>query len=133
MRLNLPRRRPQYGIDISLAVVNIVLLLIFFFLLSEQAPPPTTDLRLSLTLRLPHQPLPSPVLVIEPQGLWRLNGQVITPDLLPVALAQAGQKEQLYLMMDRDAPASQLLAVMNHPALKTMQIRLITLRAESNP
>lgn len=133
MTLNLPRRRPQHRIDISLAVVNIVLLLIFFFLMSEQAPPPATDLQLSLTHRLPHEPLPSPVLVIEPQGLWLLDGQVITPELLPVALAQAGQQGQLYLMMDRAAPASQLLAVMNHPALKEMRIQLVTLRKGATP
>lgn len=133
MTLALPPRRPQRGIDAALAIVNIVLLLIFFFLLSGQTPPPASDVSLSLTRHMPHEKLPDPLLVIAPQGAWMLDGQPITPELLPLALAQAGPDAGLFLMMDRDAPASQLLAIINHPALADRQVQLVTLREEAGP
>lgn len=130
MKSLLPPRRRLNSIDSSMAIVNIVLLLIFFFVLSGQDMKPEGELDLSETRRLSPDRLPSPILVIGGQGEWHLDGQPITPELLPVALAQAGTGAGLYLMIDRSAPASQLIATLNRPELDGLDIRLVTLHQE---
>lgn len=130
MSLNLPARRAPVTMDVSLAIVNIVLLLIFFFVVAGQEAAQRDDLDLSETRNLPLDRLPSPILAIDRQGGWTLDGDAITPELLAVALAQRGATDQLYLVIDRAAPASQLIATLNRPELAGFDIRLVTLHQD---
>lgn len=130
MSLNLPVRRKPVAIDVSLAIVNIVLLLIFFFVVAGQNIAREGDLDLSETQYLPVEQLPSPILVIDEQGGWSLDGEPVTPDLLPIALEQQGAGHVLYLIIDRAAPASRLIEVLNRPELQGFDVRLVTLNVE---
>lgn len=133
MTVTLPRRRPNVAIDVSLAIINVVLLLIFFFLVTGQME--TTDgadgLHLAETHDLPLDHLPRPILVVAPSGEWRLDGQPVAPDLLGVALAALPDPGAvLNLLIDRAAPADALIGVLENPALRDRGVRLVTLRRE---
>ncbi|MDF3605046.1 biopolymer transporter ExbD [Paracoccus sp. DMF-8] len=130
MTLRLPHRNRLLAMDVSLAIVNIVLLLIFFFVVTGQDARQSDELDLSETRHLPLDRLPSPILVIDRQGEWALDGAPITPDLLPVALERQGAQDQLYLIIDRAAPASQLIAALNRQELAGFDIRLVTLHGD---
>lgn len=132
MSLRLPPPRPPVRMDISMAVVNIVLLLIFFFVVTGQDPAPETGVEPPRSALLPSARLPSPLLVIDGRG-WMLDGMPITPELLPVALDQAGAADRLYLMIDRSASASRLIAALNRPELARREIRLVTRPDEDGP
>lgn len=127
MTVSLPRRNRMPAMDVSLAIVNIVLLLIFFFVVAGQDAPPADAPDLSETRHLPLDQLPSPILVIDQWGEWALNGVPLTPDLLPVALEREGVQGKLYLIIDRAAPASQLIAALNRAELAGLDISLVTL------
>lgn len=127
MSLDLPKRRKLIGIDISLAIVNIVLLLIFFFVVSGQEFAQSRELDLSETTSLPLDRLPKPILIIDRKGDWSLDGVAIAPDLLPIALQDQTAEGDLFLMIDRGAPASQLIAILNRDELKPYRLRLVTL------
>ena len=126
MSMNLPARRKPVTMDVAMAIVNIVLLLIFFFVVSGQRVLEEQQIDLSDTQHLPLEALPSPILVIDRQGNWSLDGAGITPALLPVALEQAGAGKVLYLIIDRAAPATQLIAALNQPELQDLEIKLVT-------
>ncbi len=128
MSLRLPARRRVSQIDVSLAIVNIVLLLIFFFVVSGQEYADMGDVNLSETSALPLERLPKPLLVIDRAGEWSLDGEPITPELLPIALQEQGGAGDLFLVLDRAAPASQLIAALNRPELEPFRLRLVTLR-----
>lgn len=130
MTLRLPQRNRVLVMDVSLAIVNIVLLLIFFFVVAGQNAARENDLDLSETQHLPLDQLPSPILVIDRQGEWSLDGEAITPDLLAVALERKGVQNRLYLIIDRAAPASQLIAALNREALAGLDIQLVTLHRD---
>lgn len=136
MSVSLPPRRPLGGIDVSMAIVNIVLLLIFFFVVSGQKLSGAEEIDLSETSRLPLDRLPKPILVVDRTGNWSLDGEPVTPELLPVALAraeaEAGQAPEgdgpadLYLMIDRAAPARDLIALLRRSELEPYRLRLVT-------
>ncbi|WP_298294610.1 biopolymer transporter ExbD [uncultured Litoreibacter sp.] len=124
----LPRPKPPVRLDVSLAIVNIVLLLIFFFLATGRLLNPVgPDLELSQTSELPLDQLPSPILVIHADGTWDLNGNEVAPDLLDVALQNLPQPVVLHLLINREAPANALIQVINRPELTETEIRLVTL------
>ena len=81
------KRRDRVRIDTSLAIVNIVLLLLFFFLIVGQTPQPAADMRLSETRDLPLNQLPRPILIVRAEDDWQLDGQPVSPELLPAAMA----------------------------------------------
>lgn len=125
----LPQPKKTIQLDVSLAIVNIVLLLIFFFLATGQLlNPPTADVDLAETSELPLDQLPSPVLVVVADGSWELDGQPVAPDLLEVALAPLERPLTLHILINRDAPATSLISVMNRPELAEAELRLVTLR-----
>ncbi len=127
----LPRTRKQGSLDASLAIVNIVLLLIFFFLTTGQLlNPPTNGIELSETSELPLDRLPKPILVVSRDGSWSIDGEPVAPDLLGVAIDALPQPVRLNILINRDAPASSLLEVINRPELATVELRLVTLRLE---
>lgn len=131
MSLNLPSRsHGRRQIDTSLAIVNIVLLLIFFFLIGGQDRRLQTPLHLATTRALPAQALPSPVLELRGPEDWVLDGQPITPEMAPAALAavmgpQPGRLP-VHLVMDRAAPARALMAALRRTELAGHDLRLVT-------
>lgn len=125
----LPQAKKPIALDVSLAIVNIVLLLIFFFLATGQLlNPPAADVDLAETSELPLDQLPSPVLVVVADGSWELDGAQVAPDLLEVALEPLERPLTLHILMNKDAPATSLISVMNRPELAEAELRLVTLR-----
>ena len=125
----LPQPKKPIALDVSLAIVNIVLLLIFFFLATGQLlNPPAADVELAETSELPLDQLPSPVLVVVSDGSWELDGEPVAPDLLELALEPLERPLTLHILINREAPATSLIAVMNRPELAEAELRLVTLR-----
>ncbi len=134
MRRPLIAPRPRAQLDVSLAIVNIVLLLIFFFLATGRLLNPVgADLDLAQTTELPLEDLPAPILVVKPDSTWELDGVPVAPELLELALADLPQPVTLHLLIDRTAPANTLLAVLNRPEIQPLEVRLVTLRLRDAP
>lgn len=134
MKKSLVHSRPPVHMDVSLAIVNIVLLLIFFFLATGRLLNPVgAEMDLSETTELPLDQLPEPILVINKDGSWALNGAGIVPENLDLALSVLPQPVVLYLLIDRTAPANTLLAVINRPELQKTEVRLVTLHKRDAP
>ncbi|MDO5622776.1 MAG: biopolymer transporter ExbD [Paracoccus sp. (in: a-proteobacteria)] len=123
-----PRRSEPIRIDTSLAIVNIVLLLIFFFVIAGQEISQDTGFDLAETRELPLDRLPSPILIVDADHNWVLDGAAISPELL--AGSMAGRGETLYLMIDRKAPASTLINVLGRPETAGFEIRLVTIHED---
>jgi len=134
MKKSLARSRAPAHMDVSLAIVNIVLLLIFFFLATGRLLNPAgAEIELSETTELPLDQLPEPILVINKDGSWALNGAKIVPENLDLALSDLPQPVVLYLLINRTAPANTLLAVINRPELQGTEVRLVTLHKRDTP
>ncbi|MFQ1701444.1 ExbD/TolR family protein [Loktanella agnita] len=130
----LPRRHKPVGLDVSLAIVNIVLLLIFFFLATGQLlNPPTEGVEISETTELPLDQLPAPILIVRDDAIWELDGVPVAPDLLGVAVAALDAPVTLHILIGREAPASALIDIMNRDALRDVEIKLVTLRRTVRP
>lgn len=131
---SLPRPPKSEGMDVSLAIVNIVLLLIFFFLATGQLlNPPTQGVELSETTELPLDQLPAPILIVRDSGLWELDGQTVAPDNLQAALNQSIDPSLLHLLIGRDAPANSLVEILARPELANVEVKLVTLRRTARP
>ncbi len=125
----LPRARKPIQLDVSLAIVNIVLLLIFFFLATGQLlNPPAQGVDLAETTELPLDQLPSPILVVGSGGNWELDGEPVAPDLLGTRLALIEGPVTLHILIQGTAPAGSLLEIVNRPELSDTHMRLVTLR-----
>lgn len=124
----LPRPKKPIQLDVSLAIVNIVLLLIFFFLATGRLLNPVgPDLQLSETSELPLEQLPSPILVVTSDGSWELDGEELAPDFLDIAVQNLPQPSTLHVLINRAAPANALIAILNRPELADTEVRLVTL------
>ncbi len=105
MRSLFPRPKKHVQLDVSLAIVNIVLLLIFFFLATGRLLNPiSAEIDLTETSELPLDQLPSPILVVNADGTWSLDGQAVAPEFLDIALADLPQPVVLHLLIDRRPP-----------------------------
>lgn len=134
MRRPLPREHEKSELDVSLAIVNIVLLLIFFFLATGRLLNPVgPELDLSETSELPLDQLPSPILVVGEDGGWQLDGQDVAADFLAIALDNLKQPVTLHLLIDRSAPANSLINVLNLPELAEREVKLVTLHRRLDP
>jgi biopolymer transport protein ExbD len=113
--------------DVSLAIVNIVLLLILFFLATGTLMNASSvdGVELSQTRDLPLDQLPSPILVVEPTGTLLLDGEPVSPELLAASLTEA---QVLHVLIDRTAPAQDLLELLARPGLDRLDIKLVTVR-----
>lgn len=130
----LPRPRPHVQIDSSLAIVNIVLLLIFFFLATGQLlNPPSQGVELAETTELPLDQLPSPILVVDASGAWQLDGELVTPDLLGVAITNLAQPVTLHILINGQVPAGSLMDIVNRADLAGAEMKLVTLRTAKDP
>ena len=122
-----PRSKAR-GLDVSLSLVNVVLLLVFFFIVSGQLSTPSDSrVQLSSTRVLPLGLVPSPVLVVTPDGEYALDGLPVAPDLLASALAGLPPDAILHVLMDRDEPAASLLALLDQAELAEISVRLVTI------
>ncbi|MGC1504445.1 MAG: biopolymer transporter ExbD [Sulfitobacter sp.] len=126
-----PRRRPlprpsePIRPDVSLFIVNIVLLLILFFLATGSlVSTPDEGVRISETRDLPIDQLPKPVLIVEEDGRLTLDGEELTVDGLPLAMVG---HNILHVLIDRTAPALDLLKLINRPGMENLDIRLVTI------
>ncbi len=134
MRRSLPQPKEKSELDVSLAIVNIVLLLIFFFLATGRLLNPVgPDLDVSETTKLPLDQLPSPILVIGGDGIWELDGQEVAPEFLPIALDALEQPVTLHLLINRTAPANTMITVLNRPELAAREVKLVTLHKRIDP
>lgn len=130
MSLRIPPPRPRAQMDVSLAIVNLVLLLIFFFLISGRMDAPTGHgVDVAHSQDLPLDQLPSPVLVVPDQGEWQLDGMAVSPELLAVALDAWPGDLPVHLVIDRGAPAERLAALLARPELARRMVRLVTVRS----
>lgn len=130
----LPRAKKPIQLDVSLAIVNIVLLLIFFFLATGQLlNPPSQNVDLAETSDLPLDQLPAPILVVDPAGNWELDGAPLAPELLGVALENLTAPVTLHILIAGDAPAGSLLNIVNRPELASTAMKLVTLRVAAEP
>jgi len=128
----LPRPHKRVRMDISFAVVNIVLLLIFFFLVTGRLLSPVDpQMELAETSELPLDALPKPLLVITSEGGWQLDGRDLAPELLGVALGELPQPPELHVLINRHADAAMLTALLARPELAGVRIRLVTLRTRT--
>ena len=124
-RRPLPTPTPPIRPDVSLFIVNIVLLLILFFLATGSlVNTPDMGVRISETRDLPIDQLPSPVLVVEENGALSLDGEPVAEADLQQALA--GQNI-LHILIDKTAPALELLDLIDQPGLENLDIRLVTI------
>lgn len=127
----LPDRKPNLKLDVSLAIINIVLLLILFFLTagtlvevaSFEADPARTS---SLGL----ETLPDPVMEIAADGAWILNGEPIAPADLALAL---GEETVLHVVLDRTSTAIDLVELMRREELQDLTLRLVTINSNGAP
>lgn len=125
----LPKRKHSAGMDVSLAIVNIVLLLIFFFLATGQLlNPPTQGVEISETTELPLDQLPAPILIVRDDGNWELDNSAVNPDILGAAIGELEAPFTLHILIGRDAPATSLIDILNRPELENVEIKLVTLR-----
>ncbi len=128
-------RRPadRMQMDVSLAIVNIVLLLVFFFVATGQLlNAPSFGMELAETEDLPLDRLPTPILIVGADGEWSLDGEPLAPDLLGVAVSRLAEPAILHLLIDRDQPASTLLSLLARPELDPVEVRLVTLHLRTD-
>ncbi|ETW12932.1 transport energizing protein, ExbD/TolR family protein [Roseivivax marinus] len=131
MRSLLPPRREKVQLDVSLAIVNIVLLLILFFLATGSLlNSPGVGVDLAQSAALPLDTLPQPLLAVEPSGGLTLDGVAISRDELGAAL---GTETRLNVLIDRGAPALELIELLSEPELNALDIRLVTIRSGAGP
>jgi biopolymer transport protein ExbD len=110
--------------DVSFAIVNIVLLLILFFLATGAlVNTPDQGVDISETRDLEIDQLPPPVLLIRPDRSLSLDGIDITPE----GLVQTLQGQSVvHVLIDRSAPALDLLQILAQPGMDQFDIRLVT-------
>jgi biopolymer transport protein ExbD len=130
----LPKRNRRMDADVSFSIVSIVFLLLFFFLMTGQVLNQAAErMALAETSQLPLDRLPAPILVVDENGQWQLDGVAVAPDLLALALQDMAQPVVLHVLIGKEAPAESLLQVVTRPDLADVELRLVTLRRSDQP
>jgi biopolymer transport protein ExbD len=125
MRRILPEPEIRIKPDTSLFIVNIVLLLILFFLATGRfLNTPDQAVDLSKTNELPVESLPKPLLVVRDDGL-ELDGVAVPTEGLAQALEGA---TRLHVLIARDRPATELVALLSREEFADLELRLVTIR-----
>lgn len=120
----LPDKKEPTRPDVSFAIVNIVLLMILFFLATGAlVNTPDQGIQISETRDLPIDQLPPPVLIVREDRSLELDGMPMAPELLGQALAE---ETMLHVLIEKTAPALDLLEVIAQPGLENLDIRLVT-------
>ena len=126
----LPPRPQMVQTDTSLAIVNVVLLLLLFFLASGSLiATRDTEIQLPSTQELFPEQLPSPLLEVRLDGSLRLDGDPTTLPRLNTALTPGGT---LYVLMERTAPALDLLELLAQPPFAEMNVTLVTIHEQAD-
>lgn len=127
-RAILPPKSEPTRPDVSFAIVNIVLLLILFFLATGAlVNTPDQGVTIAETQDLPIDQLPPPVLVINADQSLVLDGMAVAPELLEEQLANVGV---LHVIIEKTAPAVDLLRVLAQPGMEALDIRLVTVHKQ---
>ena len=126
----LPEQHEQRTqIDSSLAMVNIVLLLIFFFIASGTLmASQEARVELPLTVKLPLDALPQPMLEIGEDGSMLLDGSPITSGGLAAATID---EPLLHVLADRESNAIAILETLEAENLVAVEVRLVTIHRGS--
>lgn len=120
----LPPRTRHTPPDMSLAIVNIVFLLLFFFLATGSlVSGPGVEVDLSTVTDLPVDVLPQPLLTVGPDGGLLLDGVPVAAEDLGPALSGL---TEINILIDRTAPAQDLLGLLARPGFDALEIRLVT-------
>ncbi len=123
------RRRPDFG----LAQVNIVLLLVLFFLVvGTIVENDELAVDLAETSELPLERLPRPLLLIDANGAWSLDGAPMAEAAVVEALKAPppdGQPNAVYILAPRDMAADRLLRAMQLLLPSGRTVKLVTLKA----
>ena len=126
----LPPRAQRVQTDTSLSIVNVVLLLLLFFLASGSLiSAQDTDIDLPTTQELLPEQLPSPLLEVRLDGGLLLDGESVTLTQLDDML-EGGQT--LYVLMERTAPALDLLELLAQPPFRTLNVTLVTIHEQAD-
>ena len=127
----LPEPGTRVTPDVSLAIVNIVLLLILFFLATGALiNTPDQGVDIAETLDLKVDQLPPPLLTVREDRSLALDGLPIERGNLAEALTD---ETVLHVLIDRQAPALDLLELLAEPGLDALEIRLVTLHKQEGP
>lgn len=123
----LPQAKKGAEIDLSLAIVNIVLLLILFFLIAGQLVT-IQEFKVdpAVTRKLAVEILPSPVLIHLGPGQWELDEAPIALSELSTALADA---KVVHILADQSAAALEIVELTMAPELAHLELRLVTVRS----
>lgn len=120
----LPRRTGRTPPDTSLAIVNIVFLLLFFFLATGSlVSGPGVDVDLARVDDLPADTLPQPVLTVGKDGGLFLDGTPVAVGDLERVLSGL---TEIHILIDREAPAQDLLDLLARPGFAALDVRLVT-------
>ena len=125
MRHRLVQNRDRKSMDASLAIVNVVLLLIFFFLATGALlNSPDYGVDLPISIDIPIEVLPRPILIIAPDGSLNLNGDPIAAGTLAEAIRN---EPTLHVLADRGDSAAVVLRALDEENLLAVEIKLVTL------
>jgi len=125
----LPPRPQRPQTDTSLAIVNVVLLLLLFFLASGSLiSTRDTEIELPATEELFPEQLPSPLLEVRPDGSLQLDGTATSLAQLSGSLPAGAT---LYVLMERTAPALDLLELLAQPAFAELNVTLVTIHEQA--
>lgn len=128
-------RKPARSLDFSIATINIVFLLLLFFLVAgsivqvdemEVAPPVTVD--------VPADRLPRPLLVLQPSGGLVLDGVPIDRDALFERLGRDEEAERpaypvINLLAERTMIARDVLSLADDiRAERAILVRIVTIK-----
>lgn len=128
----LPPKRAFMKPDASLAIVNIVLLLVLFFLTSGAliGASGTSEVDAPLTRDLAIAQLDGPTLEIRMDQTIVLNGTAVTRDQMVAGLDGVAQ---LFLLVDAQALAANLLAFLDDPVFDAIDVQLVTIDSLHTP
>lgn len=129
--IDLPKRVRRRRQEFALPMINVIFLLILYFLIVGTmvaknelsfAPPVTLD--------VPDQRLPRPLLVLAPDGAMRLDGALLAPSAWLTAVQAVARPDDgfLNMLVPADYPASQLLARITALGRIAVPVRLVTIR-----
>ncbi len=122
--LLLPRRPRNDSLNTSLAIVNIVFLLLLYFLVAgSHSSGPEFSIRLARVEDQANENVQNAVLIIEENGDLNLNGTIVAEAELAEHLRAL---DRLDIIADRDGSAQDLLVLLETPAFKALDLRLVT-------
>ena len=106
--------------------IGLLVGILFFLASGAMVNPPDQGIDLAQTRDLPIDQLPRPLLVVDPDGGLALDGAALPPEALAQALAGA---PAVHVLIDRNAPARELIAMLARAHLDGVTVELVTVQA----